>query len=163
MRAEDFTPQELEILKMIRKSRAPQILKKRQRIKWDDIPRLLDVDNPLFPEIDTENGQEAKVGEIYSEVKRGTVRARILKEEQGEEKEEIVVVKAALWIWAVIDVPKLSILPNGKYFTTCWVPKVWNESLKKWIPADTKDCENWEFIPKGKRRIDFLIGVVPDD
>lgn len=53
--------------------------------------------------------------------------------------------------------------PNGKYWTERWIPRIWNEEKGKWLPADERDCQNWDSIPEDKKRVDFLYGVLPED
>lgn len=54
-------------------------------------------------------------------------------------------------------------LPNGEYSSDRWVPKVFNEERQKWQRATDKDCQNWDNIPEDKKRVDFCIGVLPDE
>lgn len=70
--------------------------------------------------------------------------------------------------------------PNGRYSTERWQPKVKamaragvTKKTKegkakvrwklKWIPASDHDCRNWYKIPENRRRVDYLVGVLPDE
>jgi len=53
--------------------------------------------------------------------------------------------------------------PNGEYSTERWVPKVYNELTEEWQRATEKDCQNWDSIPENKKRVDFCIGILPDE
>jgi len=161
LKREYLTSEELELLRQIRTSSRTQEIVKHKKEKWKDLPKVLDVDSPIFPEIDVEDGQKAKIGQTYSEWKRKKITA-LKMQEDGEEPIEVTI-RASIWIWGVLRIKKLSRLPNGKYYSQCWVPKIYNEETKEWIPADEKDCENWESIPDDKKRVDLLMGVVPDD
>lgn len=52
--------------------------------------------------------------------------------------------------------------PNGKYYTERFVPKVWNEDVKRWVLASPLDCKRWREIPNDKKRIDYLWGILTD-
>lgn len=51
--------------------------------------------------------------------------------------------------------------PNGRYSTERWVPKVFDAG--KWRKASDHECKNWESIPEDRKRVDYLLGVFPEE
>jgi len=60
------------------------------------------------------------------------------------------------------SITSLPILPNGKYWSDRWLPKI-KEDNGKWRPASANDCASWYTISEDKRRVDYLERVIPDE
>ncbi len=155
----------------------------RQRISakkssWTDEPPIWNEEDYLPVDWDVEGEQEAKIGQVFKEVRRN-IRIRLPKEEYeslkldgvevkeiGEEEVEVLI-RQAILLWEVLRPPeKLPLLPNGKYESSRWKPRVLKVDKERnseiWLPASLVDCKNWEEIPQERKRVNFCLFLIPD-
>ena len=161
--------------------------------------------NPIEWDLDSDQAeQEAQIGQIYAKFNRNS-RALIIKQIIRRDKtgkvtyevipgsklvrkkpiyketvttEEIVkTIPFAIEVWEVLrPVPKLELLPNGKWYTERWRPKVYKVKTEKgweidtpgsrkgkWVLADRHDFQHWDQIPDESKRIDFCLFVIQDE
>jgi len=90
-------------------------------------------------------------------------------------EETVKTIPFAIQVWSVLPPPEtLPLLPNGKWFSDAWKPKVYKDKNKDqiinpltgegaWVLASARDFKNWSQIPAESKRVDLCEFVIQDE
>ena len=127
----------------------------------------------------TQVTRREKTGKVTYEVIPGSkmVRKKPIYKETVTYEETVKTIPFAIEVWSVLKpVPKLELLPNGKWFSERWRPKVYKiykddkwqigdpkSGNGRWLLANANDFLNWSQIPEESKRIDFCEFIIQDE